>query len=54
MNGFDKLNFLTIIGGDNHGKLYDKNLRDLQNLNTRSFRTEVPKTIDENTLFVWL
>ena len=54
INGLDKLNFLTIIGGDNDGKLLDKSLRDLQNLNTRSFRTEVPKTIDENILFVWL
>ena len=55
INGLDKLNFLTIIiGSDNDGKLLDKSLHDLQNLSNRSFRTEVPKTIDENILFVWL
>ncbi|CAF4350606.1 unnamed protein product, partial [Rotaria socialis] len=54
INGLEKLSFLTIIGADNYGEIYDQGLRDLQNSNTRSFRTEVPKTIDENTLFVWL
>ncbi|CAM4983530.1 unnamed protein product, partial [Rotaria socialis] len=54
INGLDKLSFLTIIGADHFGEIYDKSLRDLQNSNTRSFRTEAPKTIDEDTLFVWL
>ncbi|CAF4328177.1 unnamed protein product [Rotaria sp. Silwood2] len=54
INGLSKLNFLTISGECNCGQLYEKQLRDLQNSNTRSFRTEVPNTIDEDTLFVWL
>ncbi|CAF4474938.1 unnamed protein product, partial [Rotaria sp. Silwood2] len=54
INGLSKLNFLTIIGCIKYGKLYEKKLRDLQNSIIRSFRTEVPNTTDEDTLFVWL
>ncbi len=54
INGLSKLNFLTIIGGCQRNQLYEKQLRDLQNSNTRSFRTEVPNSIDKDTLFVWL
>ncbi|CAF4472188.1 unnamed protein product [Rotaria sp. Silwood2] len=54
INSLSKLNFLTICGGIKYGKVYDKRLRDLQNSNTRSFRTEVPNTINEDTLLVWL
>ncbi|CAF2849983.1 unnamed protein product [Rotaria sp. Silwood2] len=54
INGLSKLNFLTIGGCIKYGKLYDKQLRDLQNSITRSFRIEVPSTTDEDTVFVWL
>ncbi|CAF4993496.1 unnamed protein product [Rotaria sp. Silwood1] len=54
INGLSKLSFLTLDGELQRGKLYDKRLRDLQNSNTRSFRTEVPNTSDGNILFVWL
>ncbi|CAF2821266.1 unnamed protein product [Rotaria sp. Silwood2] len=54
INSLSKLNFLTICGGIKYDKVYDKRLRDLQNSNTRSFRTEVPNTINEDTLLVWL
>jgi hypothetical protein len=54
INGLKKLNFLTIIGGIEDGEFHEKRLRDLQKLNTRSFRTEVPKTIDKDRLLVWL
>ncbi|CAF4967810.1 unnamed protein product, partial [Rotaria sp. Silwood1] len=54
INGLSKLSFLTLDGELQRGKLYDKRLRDLQNSNTRSFRTEVPNTRDGNILFVWL
>jgi hypothetical protein len=48
INGLSKLNFLTIYVSIKYGKIYDKRLHDLQNLNTRSFRTEVPNTINED------
>jgi hypothetical protein len=54
INGLSKLSFLTLNGFFKCGKLYDKRLRDLQNSNTRSFRTEVPNTRDETRLIVWL
>ncbi len=54
INGLPKLSFFTLNGVLKYGKLYDKRLRDLQNSNTRSFRTEVPNTIDKDILFVWL
>ncbi|CAF3006966.1 unnamed protein product [Rotaria sp. Silwood2] len=54
INGLSKLNFLTINGCIKHDKLYDKQLRDLQNSITCSFRTEVSNTTDEDTVFVWL
>jgi hypothetical protein len=54
INGLSKLSFLTLNGDFKHGKFYDKRLRDLQNSNIRSFRTEVPNTRNGNILFVWL
>jgi hypothetical protein len=54
INGLSKLTFLTINGCIKYGKLYEKKLRDLQNSITRSFRTEVPNSTDEDTLLVWL
>ncbi|CAF0937658.1 unnamed protein product [Rotaria sordida] len=54
INDLSKLSFLTLNGLFGSGELYDKGLRDLQNSNTRSFRTEVPNTRDGNILFVWL
>jgi hypothetical protein len=54
INGLSKLSILTLIGEFKHGEFYDERLRELQNPNTRPFRTEVPNTKDENTLFVWL
>jgi len=54
INGLSKLNFLTIHGGIKYGNVYDKRLRDLHNSNTRSFRTEIPNTSDEDMLLVWL
>jgi len=54
INGLTKLNFLTFIGSLQEGKIYEKKLRDLQNSNTRSFRTEVPNTKYYDTVFVWL
>jgi hypothetical protein len=57
INGLSKLSFLTLNG--NHpchddGKLYEEKLRNLQTSNTRSFQTEVPNTMYEKSLFVWL
>jgi hypothetical protein len=54
INGLSKLNFLTFIGSLQEGKIYEKKLHDLQNSNTRSFRTEVPNTKYYDTVFVWL
>jgi hypothetical protein len=54
INGLFKLNFLTFIGSLQQGKLNEKKLCDLQNSNTRSFRTEVPNTMDYDTVFIWL
>jgi hypothetical protein len=54
INGLSKLNFLTFIGSLQEGKIYEKKLRDLQNSNTRSFRTEVPDTMYYDTVFIWL
>ncbi|CAF4470815.1 unnamed protein product [Rotaria sp. Silwood2] len=54
INGLPKLKFLTINGEYECGQLYEKQLRDLQKSNTRSFRTEASNTIDKDTLFVWL
>jgi hypothetical protein len=50
----EQLNYTQTDRGIEDGKIYEKRLRNLQNLNTRSFRTEVPKTIDEEILLVWL
>jgi len=55
INGLNKLSFLTLNGISRCGEIYEKKLRDKQRiLNTRSFRTEVPKTINDDTLFIWL
>ncbi|CAF2892206.1 unnamed protein product [Rotaria sp. Silwood2] len=54
INGLLKLSFLMINGILGRAKLYDKKLRDLQNSNTRSFRTEVLNTRDDDILFIWL
>jgi len=54
INGLEKLNFLGIRGKWECGQLYEKQLRDLQNLTTRSFRTEVPDTIAGDQLCIWL
>ena len=55
INGLEKLSFLTLNGILRCNKSYEKKLHDKQRiLNTRSFRTEVPKTIDDDILFVWL
>ncbi len=58
INGLSKLNFLTLSGGHENGSkfglIYEGKLRDLQNSNTRFFRMEVLKTINNDTLFVWL
>ncbi len=54
INELSKLSFLTLDGSLDHGKIYEKKLRDLQNSNTHSFQTEVPNTMDGELLFVWL
>jgi hypothetical protein len=54
INGLEKLNFLSILGEWECGQLYEKQLRDLQNSITRSFRTEVPDTIAGDQLCIWL
>ncbi|CAF3685872.1 unnamed protein product [Rotaria socialis] len=54
MSGLSKLHFLTLHGILQHAELYDKKLRDLQNSNTRSFRTEGSNTINDDILFIWL
>jgi hypothetical protein len=54
INGLSKLNFLTYVGSLGEGKIYEKKLHDLQNSNSRSFRTEVPNTTDYSTVFVRL
>jgi hypothetical protein len=54
ISGLKKLNFLIIRGCIQYGKINEKRLRDLQNPNTRSFRTEIPKTMDEDTVCIWL
>ncbi len=54
INGLEKLNFLSFRGLLGHGKRHEKEWRNLQNSNTRSFRTEVPNTVDADTFIVWL
>jgi hypothetical protein len=54
INGLEKLTFLTLDGFCHHGKIYDKQLRDLNNSNTRSFQTEIPNIMYGELLFVWL
>lgn len=54
INGLLELKFLTFVGSLQEGHIYEKRLRDLQNSNTRSFRTEVPNTMDNDTVFIWL
>jgi hypothetical protein len=55
INGLDKLSFLTLNGISTCARIYDKKLRDKQRLlNTRFFRTDVPKTIDVGMLLIWL
>ncbi|CAF1327681.1 unnamed protein product [Adineta ricciae] len=55
INGLEKLTFLTLNDIIRCGEVNEKELRAKQRiLNTRSFRTEVPKTIDDDTLFIWL
>jgi hypothetical protein len=54
INGLSKLTFLTLDGSRDHGKIYEKKLRDLQNSNTRSFQTEIPDTDYRELLFIWL
>ncbi|CAF0864554.1 unnamed protein product [Adineta steineri] len=53
INGLANLSFL-ILDGFQEGRSYDERLRDLQNSNTRSFRTEIPNTETGCTLLVWL
>jgi hypothetical protein len=55
INGLNKLSSLMLKGISGYDEIYEKILRDKQRLlNTRSFRTEAPKTINNGTLFIWL
>ena len=54
INGLKKLNFFSFRGLIGHGKRHEKEFRNLQNSITRSFRTEVPNTVDADTFIVWL
>ncbi len=54
INGLEKLNFFSFRGLCGHGKCHEKEFRNLQNSNTRSFRTDVPNTVDADTFIVWL
>ncbi len=54
IDGLSELNFLTLDGSRDYGKIYEKKLHDLQNSNTRSFQTEIPNTMYRELLFIWL
>ncbi|CAF4097305.1 unnamed protein product [Rotaria sordida] len=54
INGLKKLNYFTFRGLLGHGKRHEKEFRNLENSNTRYFRTEVPNTIDADIFIVWL
>ena len=54
IKGLLKLTFAILCGRYQEGSSYEKQIRSLCNSNTRSFRTEVSKNVDEDTLFVWL
>jgi hypothetical protein len=54
INGLPKLSFFTFVGNLEEGKINEKKLHDLQNSITRPFRTEVPNTLEDNEVLIWL
>jgi len=54
INVLSELNFLTFVGNLEEAKINEKKIHDLQNSNTRSFRTEIPNTTDYDRVFIWL